>query len=60
MPDATPKKGAGTSDFHKITRNGRAALVALTRHIPEDWVIVKMTTLSIDDKKITLELERVK
>jgi len=45
--------------YHKIFRAGNSRALIVTRHIPEDWKLVRVTRQGNSDNAVVLRIERV-
>jgi hypothetical protein len=45
--------------YKKVSKSGQSRYLSVTKVVPLDWLIVEVTTVSLEDNILTLKLRKV-
>lgn len=45
--------------YKKVSKSGKARYLSVTKLVPEDWIIVEVTTVSLENNILSLRLRKV-
>lgn len=46
-------------DYHKVCKTKHSSLLVITKYVPKDWKLVRVTLQGNSDNAVVLRIERV-